>query len=219
MEFSQRLISQALASLYLDVLRLLYASRLPEDHPDKSGEREFLSVAEFHIETLRSYVEGFSPYLNEDVHREVRRIEGVLRFLHRHFRDLAISTREGFRLDTDVAFEQLRKTCRDVAVFARRFDCIEAKLATEDVGRALTSSEGIANLSHPADSTDSFFNMRWSLQSTVLSAYRKTSKQESILPSGIRYDVEGDLALRYLLLDESIFATMPIKHFPPENLS
>jgi hypothetical protein len=74
--FSQRLISQALASLYLDVFRSLYASRLPEDHSDKSGEREFLSVAEFHIATLRSYVEGFSPYLSEDVHREVRRIGG-----------------------------------------------------------------------------------------------------------------------------------------------
>lgn len=208
--FSQKLISQAIASLYLDTMRLLYASRLPKDHIDKLGEREFLSIAEFHITTVRSYIEGFSPYLSEEVHQEARRIEAALCFLHRHFKDLAISTREGFRLDADVAFEQLRKTCFDTAKFARRFDRLETKRAAEGVSRALTSSQGAAYLSKPANGIDNFFSMRWPLQSEVLDAYRDTPKQESILPSGIRYDIEGELALRYLLLDECIFAKVPV---------
>jgi hypothetical protein len=33
--------------------------------------------------------------------------------------------------------------------------------------------------------------------------------RESNWPGGIRFDIEGNLALRYLLLDEAIFATMP----------
>ncbi|KYK49183.1 hypothetical protein A1D31_25655 [Bradyrhizobium liaoningense] len=217
--FSQKLISQALASLYLDVMRLLYVSRLPEDHIDRPGEREFLSIAELHIAAVRSYVEGFSPYLSEDVHREVRRIEAVLCFLHRHFKDLAISTKEGFRLDANVTFEQLRITCGDAALFARRFDGLETKRAAEDVSRALTSAEGADRPSAPIDGPDGFFRIRWLLQSAVLRVYREKAKQESILPSGIRYDIEGELALRYLLLDERIFAKVPLLHFSAKGPS
>jgi len=204
--FAASSIARTLCTAYLDVVRVLYARELPAGHPDKQGLWEFISVAEHHLSTLRSYIEGFSPILGEGAQRGAREAEAVLQYHFRALKDAEIATRDGFLVDLPRVFGGLQTACDKIHAFTLEHARAEARVAVSGVdaavGELIDACDGLAELK---DSLLGFTQYRWRWQDVVLDAFNAAPANGQARVDGIRYDMIDDLAVWYLALDHLAF--------------
>lgn len=185
--FVRRAVGERIAAAMVDVMRLFVVRWSPMAYEANNARYdEFVTVAELHLADLRSNLQSLALGAEPRDYREARRIELRLAWLIRYLR---VGTASPTHPDRELLFV-VTETARLTKNFLHRESRYAPTLATAAQTVARTR----------VVDADAFFTARQEAQATV----SQLEVGDSRSPSGIMFDVEGELALKYFAIDSSL---------------
>jgi hypothetical protein len=186
-EYARTAIVRMVDTCFVDTMRLIYVTTTETADADRRRFAEFVTLSDNHLKDLRSYIEGFSPLLDDETHSGSRIIEAQLRWMSQSLTERAAVQR--LHDNNEIAVAYFRGMLKISRLVSTLMSLRKAGMFTEEthiIGKICESvvRERPLNLERLAD-RKAFMDMRFDCQTSLNSRTSALSAAERIRSQGM----------------------------------